>query len=124
MTEHDSAVKAAIEGELRLLDPEVRRSPELLGSLLHPEFHEFGSSGRRWDWESTVSRLPVDTDPADRYVVTSEIRGVRLAPDLVHLTFDTEYNGRHAHRSSLWRRTGDGWQMYFHQGTPFSAEEE
>ncbi|ELS57480.1 nuclear transport factor 2 family protein [Streptomyces viridochromogenes] len=120
----NTAVEAAIEGELKLLDPEVRRSPELLGALLHPEFHEFGSSGRRWDKASTVSRLPVDTDPADRYVVTSEIRGVQLAPDLVHLTFDTEYLGRHAHRSSLWRLTADGWQMYFHQGTPFNAAED
>ncbi|MFC5213416.1 DUF4440 domain-containing protein [Streptomyces coerulescens] len=120
MTEHDSAVKAAIEGELRLMDPEVRRSPELLGALLHPEFHEFGASGRRWDRASTMARLPVDTDP-HRYAVTSEIRGVRLAPDVVHLTFDTEYNGSRSHRSSLWRRTEDGWQMYFHQGTPFDA---
>ncbi|SDP37783.1 hypothetical protein SAMN04487981_12157 [Streptomyces sp. cf386] len=121
MTEHDSAVQAAIEGELRLMDPEVRRSPELLGSLLHPEFHEFGSSGRRWDRASTMSRLPADTDPVDRYVVTSEIQGVRLAPDVVHLTFDTVYDGGHAHRSSLWRRTDDGWRMYFHQGTPFTT---
>ncbi|KUO03534.1 DUF4440 domain-containing protein [Streptomyces caeruleatus] len=126
MTDHDPAVQAAIEGELRLLDPEVRSSPEPLGALLHPDFHEFGSSGRRWDRATTLARLPVDTDPSDpedRYVVTSEIRGVRLAPDVVHLTFDTEYGGRHAHRSSLWRRTAEGWQMYFHQGTPFSAEE-
>ncbi|MGF0169388.1 DUF4440 domain-containing protein [Streptomyces sp. Marseille-Q5077] len=123
MTEHESAVKAAIEGELRLLDPEVRRSPELLGSLLHPEFHEFGSSGRRWDRASTTARLPVDTDP-HRYVVTSGIQGVQLAPDVVHLTYDTEYNGGHAHRSSLWRRTDEGWQMYFHQGTPFDPEGE
>jgi hypothetical protein len=125
VTEHDPAIRAAVEGELRLLDPAVRRSHELLGSLLHPDFHEFGSSGRRWDRASTMARLPADTDPAAaRYAVTSEIQGVRLAPDIVHLTFDTEYNGVHAHRSSLWRRTADGWQMYFHQGTPFSPEEE
>lgn len=123
MTEHDPAVKAAVEGELRLLDPEVRRSPELLGSLLHPEFHEFGASGTRWDRASTLARLQEDTDPADRYVV-SGIEGVRLAPDVVHLTFDTVHNGRHAHRSSLWRLTDEGWQMYFHQGTPFDAEEK
>ncbi|MFH8696268.1 nuclear transport factor 2 family protein [Streptomyces chartreusis] len=124
MTEQDPAVRAAIEGELRLLDPDVRRSPEQLGALLHPDFHEFGSSGRRWDRASTLTRLPQDTDPADRYVVTSGIEGIRLAPDLVHLTFDTVYDGRHAHRSSLWRRTDAGWQMYFHQGTPFPAEGE
>ncbi|MFE4583207.1 nuclear transport factor 2 family protein [Streptomyces chartreusis] len=124
MPEQDPAVRAAIEGELRLLDPDVRRSPERLGALLHPEFHEFGSSGRRWDLASTLARLPEDTDSADRYVVTSGIEGVRLAPDLVHLTFDTVHAGRHAHRSSLWRRTDAGWQMYFHQGTPFPAEGE
>ncbi|CAM5449907.1 nuclear transport factor 2 family protein [Streptomyces chartreusis] len=124
MTEQDPAVRAAIEGELRLLDPDVRRSPEQLGALLHPDFHEFGSSGRRWDRASTLARLPRDTDPADRYVVTSGIEGIRLAPDLVHLTFDTVYDGRHAHRSSLWRCTDAGWQMYFHQGTPFPAEGE
>ncbi|MFE9022837.1 DUF4440 domain-containing protein [Streptomyces sp. NPDC007808] len=126
MSEHDAAVRAAIEGELRLLDPRVRGSAELLGALLHPDFHEFGSSGRRWDRASTLARLPVDTDPSDptdRYVVTSEIQGVRLAPDVVHLTFDTEYDGVHAHRSSLWLRTDDGWQMYFHQGTPFDTQE-
>ncbi|MFD6311065.1 nuclear transport factor 2 family protein [Streptomyces nigra] len=122
MSDRDPAVQAAIEGELRLLDPEVRRSPELLGALLHPGFHEFGSSGSRWDRASTLARLPLDTDP-HRYVVTSPIHGVRLAPDVVHLVFDTEREGVRAHRSSLWRRTDAGWQMYFHQGTPYGGEE-
>ena len=49
--------------------------------------------------------------------------GVRLAPDVVHLVFDTEREGVRAHRSSLWRRTDAGWQMYFHQGTPYGGEE-
>ncbi|MFE5186255.1 DUF4440 domain-containing protein [Streptomyces sp. NPDC056628] len=121
MPERDPAVQAAIEGELRLLDPEVRRSPEILGALLHPEFHEVGSSGRRWDRASTMARVPLDADP-HRYVVSSPIHGVRLAPDVVHLVFDTERDGVRAHRSSLWRRTDTGWQMYFHQGTPYGEE--
>lgn len=45
------------------------------------------------------------------------MKGVQLAPDLVHLTFDTDDNGRRAHRSSLWRLTDEGWLLYFHQGT-------
>ncbi|MFB8755294.1 nuclear transport factor 2 family protein [Streptomyces nigra] len=122
MPDRDPAVRAAIEGELRLLDPEVRRSPELLGALLHPEFHEVGSSGRLWDRASTMAGLPLDTDP-HRYVVTSPVQGARLAPDVVHLVFDTERDGLRAHRSSLWRRTDAGWQMYFHQGTPYGGEE-
>jgi hypothetical protein len=118
------AVEAAIEGELRLLEPEVRSSPKLLGELLHPGFREFGASGRYWDRMSIIESLVAGIAPGPRPVVVSRLEGAQLAPDVVHLTFDTENNGRRAHRSSLWRRTEDGWQMYFHQGTPFSAERE
>ncbi|MGP4008302.1 nuclear transport factor 2 family protein [Streptomyces sp. 4N124] len=124
MTENDSAVKTAIEGELRLLDPEVRRSPELLGALLHPDFHEFGASGRPWDRASIIAALTSGSDPGSRPVVASHLRGVQLAPDLVHLTYDTESNGSRAHRSSLWRRPADRWLLYFHQATPFSSAAE
>lgn len=117
------AVEAAVEGELRLLRPEVRASPELLEKLLHPEFREFGASGRYWDRTSIIESLLAGVDPGPRPVVVSEMEGVQLASDVVHLTFDTDDNGRRVHRSSLWRRTDDGWQMYFHQGTLFSAGE-
>jgi hypothetical protein len=117
----DTAVEAAVEGELRLLQPQVRRSPALLGELLHPDFREFGASGVYWTRDSIIRALLEDQDPGPRPAVVSRMEGVQLAPDLVHLTFDTELNGRRAHRSSLWRLTEGSWRMYFHQGTPFSA---
>ncbi|MGW0609274.1 DUF4440 domain-containing protein [Streptomyces sp. NPDC002788] len=86
MPEHDPAVEAAIEGELALLDPDVRRFPERVGALLHPEFHEFGASGRRWSRAAILAALAETTDLESPPVVTSQVRGVRLAPDLVHLT--------------------------------------
>lgn len=70
----DTAVQAAVEGELKLQ--------------------------RCRDRASTVSRLPAETDPADRCAVTSEIKGVRLAPDLVPLAFATEHHGRQTPFSS------------------------
>ncbi|MEV4448441.1 MULTISPECIES: nuclear transport factor 2 family protein [Streptomyces] len=125
MPEHNPAVEAAIMGELRLLDAEVRRSPERLGALLHPDFYEFGSSGRLWDRASVLAELTGKAVPGSRPLTTSRMKGVQLAPDLVHLTFDTEEdNGRRVHRSSLWRRTEDGWRLYFHQGTPFTSDPE
>ena len=120
MPDRDPAVAAAVQGELRLLDPEVRASPELVGALLHPGFHEFGASGRRWDRTSIIAALAGTTDQDAGPVTVTGMKGVRLAPDLVHLTFDTERNGSHAHRSSLWRRTPGGWLLYFHQATPFA----
>lgn len=120
MTDRDPAVEAAVRGELRLLDPEVRASPELVGALLHPEFHEFGASGRHWDRVSIIAALAGATDREAAPIVASGMKGVRLAPDVVHLTFETEHNGSRAHRSSLWRHTSGGWLLYFHQATPFA----
>ncbi|MFE0101912.1 DUF4440 domain-containing protein [Streptomyces sp. NPDC059009] len=115
------AVEAAIERELHLLDPEVRASPELLGACLHPEFSEFGVSGTRWDRESVIKALTSRADTRVSPTTTSRMQGAQLADDLVHLTFDTNHNGRLAHRSSLWRRAEDGrWLLWFHQGTPYT----
>ncbi|MGM9469044.1 DUF4440 domain-containing protein [Streptomyces murinus] len=50
--ERKQAVRAAIDGEIRLLDPEVRAVPALVLELLDLEFTEFGAaSGRRWDMD-------------------------------------------------------------------------
>ncbi|MFF3887246.1 DUF4440 domain-containing protein [Streptomyces sp. NPDC001914] len=122
MLERNPAVEAAIEGELRLLDPAVRRSADLVAALLHPDFYEFGASGRIWDRASIVALLAAGTQDGGR-TTTSRVKGVQLASDLVHLTFDTDDNGRRAHRSSLWRLFGNDWLLYFHQGTPYGPGE-
>ncbi|MEU2250268.1 DUF4440 domain-containing protein [Streptomyces sp. NPDC019224] len=115
--EEGRAVRAAMAGELRLLDPEVRASPEAVTELLDPEFTEFGASGRRYDRGSVlaVTSAVEDDDPGPEVF---ELSGTLLAPDLVHLTYVTERDGLLFRRSSLWRRTGEQWRMYFHQGTP------
>ncbi|MFF3325511.1 DUF4440 domain-containing protein [Streptomyces sp. NPDC002889] len=117
------AVNAAMEAEFRLLDPEVRSSPEQLAQLLHPDFQECGTSGRLWDRDSVIAALTSRDAPAPRTITTSRMRGVELAPGVVHLTFDTESGGQRAHRSSLWRLTGDSWLLYFHQGTLFDDDQ-
>ncbi|MFH9294414.1 DUF4440 domain-containing protein [Streptomyces sp. NPDC017520] len=119
MAEPSPAVAAAIEGELRLLDPVVRASPELLASLLHPEFREIGTTGRLWTRETIIASLTAADAPRPGPLTASRMRGAQLCADLVHLTFDTESKGVHSHRSSLWRRTPQGWRLYFHQATPF-----
>ncbi|MFJ7058104.1 DUF4440 domain-containing protein [Streptomyces griseobrunneus] len=119
MSEPSPAVAAAIEGELRLLDPVVRASADLLASLLHPGFREIGTSGRLWNRETIIEALTADDAPGPGPLTASRMQGVELCSDLVHLTFDTESKGLRSHRSSLWRLTGAGWRLYFHQATPF-----
>ncbi|MBT2364156.1 nuclear transport factor 2 family protein [Streptomyces sp. ISL-10] len=117
------AVNAAMEAEFRLLDPAVRSTPALLAQLLHPDYGEFGTSGRLWNRASILAGLQSHDAPAPRPITASRMQGVQLAPDVVHLTFDTESGGHRAHRSSIWRLTGGEWLLYFHQGTRFTEAE-
>ncbi|OQR62470.1 DUF4440 domain-containing protein [Streptomyces maremycinicus] len=119
-------VDEAIAGELALMDPAVRVSRALFERLLDPEFVEVGSSGRRYTYEDMLARLPEhpgSSQAGPRYR-PSAIKGVLLAPGLVHLTYETDFDGRRARRSSLWRRRSaeTGWRMYHHQGTPVPPE--
>lgn len=114
-------VSQAIAGELQLMDPRVRASPELAGRLLDPEFVEVGGSGRRMTHDVMMAELPDHPGSsldAPRFE-PSDISGVQLAPGLVHLTFETMLGGRRTRHSSIWRRGNGaaGWRMYYHQAT-------
>ncbi|MFB7190722.1 DUF4440 domain-containing protein [Streptomyces sp. NPDC056230] len=121
MTEPSPGVAAAVEGELRLLDPLVRASAELLTQVLHPEYREIDSAGRVWDRDALIASLTAEDAPRPGPLTASRMRGLQLDAELVHLTYDTETKGHLAHRSSLWRLTDAGWVLYFHQATPFDA---
>ncbi|MDX2561039.1 nuclear transport factor 2 family protein [Streptomyces sp. TX20-6-3] len=121
----DPDVAEAVAGELALLDPAVRVSRARAAELLDPEFVEVGASGRRWTYEEMLAALPEmsgATEDGPRYGPTA-LSATLLAPGLVHLTYETDLDGRRARRSSLWRRdpaapAGTGLRMYYHQGTP------
>ncbi|MEU9342504.1 DUF4440 domain-containing protein [Streptomyces sp. NPDC048278] len=115
--ENRRAVQAAVDAELRLLDPEVRARPDLVLELLDPAFTEVGVSGRRWDATSILTVTSGGSVSPESPVQVTEMSGTVLAPGLVHLTYFADNQGRRAWRSSLWRLTETGWRMYYHQGT-------
>ncbi|MFJ1551989.1 DUF4440 domain-containing protein [Streptomyces sp. NPDC088246] len=115
--ESERAVQAAIEAEMRLLDPAVRASAALVSELLDPEFLEIGASGRRWDAKSILAVTSDGSVAPEAPVKVSDMSGAVLAPGIVHLTYFADHSGRRAWRSSVWRLTEVGWRMYFHQGT-------
>ncbi|MFI1783938.1 nuclear transport factor 2 family protein [Streptomyces rubiginosohelvolus] len=128
ISQENTDVNAAIDAELQLLDPRVRASRSLAARLLDPEFVEVGASGRRWTYEEMLAALP-DLDggggggeDGPRFEA-SGMGGVLLAPGIVHLTYETVFDGRRDRRSSLWRRRDGetGWRMYYHQATPVPA---
>ncbi|MFD0343736.1 DUF4440 domain-containing protein [Streptomyces sp. NPDC127117] len=126
MSREMDEVREAIAGELRLMDPSVRKSRSLALQLLDPDFVEVGASGRRWTYDEMLAALPELDGATERgpCYEPSKITGVLLAPGLVHLTYETTLDGDRARRSSLWRKQGAAttWQMYYHQATPVPRE--
>ena len=92
--------------------------------VLHPGFHEFGRSGRRWTRDEILDMPAVDVDvvwpPGDLAV------GL-VAPGVALLTYVvTDADGNASNRSSLWLQEPavedsdptSGWRLRFHQGGP------
>lgn len=97
------------------LQPAVRVSGEKLGEVLDQEFYEFGSSGRitfRSDYEEDGTLTP------DRMEI-SDFRMHELGPEAVLTTYRifNETSGRRSNRSSVWKKRGTEWKLFFHQGT-------
>ncbi|MEU9971572.1 DUF4440 domain-containing protein [Streptomyces sp. NPDC051014] len=121
MDDEPEQVRAAIAGELRLMDPEVRASRDRAAELLDAEFVEVGARGRRYTYEQALGGLP-DRPGAVRNGPRYEpygMTGVVLAPGLVQLTFEARLGDRRSRHSSLWRRRDEesGWRLYYHQAT-------
>ncbi|GGW01450.1 hypothetical protein GCM10010264_11330 [Streptomyces globisporus] len=131
ISQENTDVNAAIDAELQLMDPAVRASRSLAARLLDPEFVEVGASGRRWTYEEMIAALPEldggggEGDGDGSRFEPSGMGGAVLAPGIVHLTYETVFDGRRARRSSLWRRRSNetSWRMYYHQATPVPAGE-
>lgn len=108
--------------EQQLHDPQVRSDVHRLRTLLHEDFLEFGRSGGIHALTDTVDDLCAEAPPAR--LVSDSFALVRLGPDSALLTYrsasvaEDGTAGRHTLRSSVWLRSGQGWQMRFHQGTP------
>ena len=104
----------------RLLRPSVRKSRRDLEALLADGFVEFASDGQAYDKEQVISALQHET-LLRRSI--SHFRINLLSNDIVLATYEVAREDSESRavvrslRSSVWRRTGNHWQLVFHQGT-------
>lgn len=117
----DAIKEQLIELECALHKPHYRRDPRFLEQTLHPDFTEFGRSGRRYSRQEIIeeiqstSELPV--------ITTSHFELQVLAKDVFLLTYLSSVLGDNAQlcrrtlRSSIWTKVGSNFQLRFHQGT-------
>lgn len=114
------AILQALECELH--EPKARRDLGRLTQLLHPEFHEFGRSGRSYTLAEILERLQAETVPMK--VHAQDFQLVVLSDAAYLLTYRSAHVAasglleKHTNRSSVWRLESTGWKMVFHQGTP------
>jgi hypothetical protein len=111
----DPDIAHVVASELRLLDPAVRHSSAEAGTLLDPEFREFGAFGRVWNRETVLAAMAAEDAPAPD---TDRVTADRVGADIILVTYRSRRPERTTLRSSLWRRRNGGpWLLYFHQGT-------
>jgi hypothetical protein len=102
-----STSEQLLELEKKLLDPVLRRTPQILAPMLTDDFVEFGSSGRAYPGRLIIEEFRVREVSPTAALVTYRAR----AESADHKT------EKYSLRSSLWVRRGDDWLMAFHQGT-------
>jgi ribonuclease HI len=110
----DDDLASVVEREWQLLDPSVRQDADAVRALLHPDFVEYGASGRVWDRSSVTT---VTAGPPG-LLRAWDVHPRRLGPDAVLVTYRSSDGTREALRSSTWVRQDGGWVLLFHQGTP------
>ena len=113
ITEDDLAIVRDCERALH--SGAVRGDRLSAGLLLHPDFREFGQSGRVWDRESVLDLME---DTSARVEITHEdLVATAVGDDVVLVTYDSITPQGRARRSSVWVRDAGRWQLRFHQGT-------
>jgi hypothetical protein len=99
--------------------PEFGTTRRDFDRMMAREFWEVGASGQRYSREFILDELErrFAAPHADVWE-TSEFYCQRLAEELYLLTYTLLQDGvRLTRRSTIWRRSAEGWQIVFHQGT-------
>jgi len=100
--------------EQALLNPSIRGDPSAVADFLDEDFREFGASGTVYDRASMLQAL-ADDPGFDGTRTISGFSAIRLAENIALVTYRIAETG--TLRSSIWRDSGSGWKLVFHQGT-------
>ena len=81
-------------------------------------FWEVGASGRRYSREYVLDTLEkrYANPPQDDWQAR-DFHCLEIAADNYLLTYTLVQGARVTRRSTIWRRTAEGWKIVYHQGT-------
>ncbi len=83
-----------------------------------PEFREVSASGRRFSREFVLNTLEQRYEhPTEDVWEVGDFHCLEIAADNYLVTYTLIQGERITRRATIWRRTVDGWQIVYHQGT-------
>ena len=86
--------------------------------MIAPEFWEVGASGRRYSREFVLDTLEKRFEKSTEAVwEVGDFHCLEIATDNFLVTYTLVQGERRTRRATIWRRTSDGWQVVYHQGT-------
>ncbi|MGH7767430.1 MAG: DUF4440 domain-containing protein [Candidatus Binatia bacterium] len=108
------------ELEQRLAQVGRKLSAEDAASLIAEDFVEFGASGKVWSKAEIIAAIS-QWSPVERIVEDFHVRELSASVCLVtYKVVGVTKDGQpspFSRRSSIWRYSGEKWQIIFHQGT-------
>lgn len=130
-------IDADILSQLILLEPIFHRFEDLSGRsptradidcMMAPEFFEIGASGRLYSRDFIIQtleeRFRMPEPQPDRFRA-SEFHLLRVSAEAWLLSYMLRQEiadaPRISRRTTLWKKTAEGWKILFHQGTLVNA---
>lgn len=109
---------------LRQLEPIFHRPESGAGPadgerITEVGFWEIGASGQRYGRDDVLEVLRQRVaHPSHESLAADEFACHPLAPSLYLLSYRLRQGEHVTRRTTLWRRTVEGWKAVYHQGTP------
>lgn len=99
---------------------ETRYDRAYMERVLSPEFVEFGCSGRIYRRDEILPK-PEEWREIKAALPLKEFQAHLISETVAQTTYISEVTVEQlqvCNRSSIWVKTGEGWRLRFHQGTP------
>lgn len=116
--EHLTVLDELMQREPIFHRPELGTTRRDFERMTDPAFWEVGASGRRYSRAYVLDELEKRYEnPGEDPWETKDFHCLEIARDNYLLTYTLLQGKRVTRRSTIWRRTEEGWKIVYHQGT-------
>ena len=116
--EHMPVLNELMRREPLFHRPEFGTTRKDFEKMTAPGFWEVSASGRRFSRQFVLDVLEKRYEHSTEVVwEVGDVHCLEIAADNYLITYTLIQGERVTRRSTIWRRTAEGWQIVFHQGT-------